>query len=99
MRCMLIMKIDLKKYIREVLRSRPLLAKGLQKLGIRVFPSQANFILADFGPGAVQLVHKLERKGILLRARRDFPREGFVRVSVGTRADTRRLLRAIEALL
>ena len=40
----------------------------------------------------------LEKQGILLRERKDFPREGFVRVTVGTQADTRRLLRAIEAL-
>jgi histidinol-phosphate aminotransferase len=88
----------IKKYVREILLSRPLLSEGLTRLGVRVFPSRANFILADFGPGAGQLVGKLERQGILLRARRDFPREGFVRISVGTRAETRKVLRAIEAL-
>ena len=88
-----------RNYAREVLRSRTLLEKGLTRLGARIYPSDANFVLVDFGPGAHRLVCALERKGILVRERKDFPRTGFVRVSAGTRADTRRLLRAIEEIL
>jgi histidinol-phosphate aminotransferase len=88
----------LRNYTREVVQSRALLEKGLARLGARIYPSQANFILADFGPRAHHLVLALERKGILVRERKDFPRAGFLRVSAGTRADTRRLLRAIEEI-
>ena len=88
-----------RKYTREVLQSRALLKKGLTRLGARIYPSAANFVLADFGPGAHRMVRALERKGILVRERKDFPREGFVRISAGTRADTRRLLRAIQETL
>jgi histidinol-phosphate/aromatic aminotransferase/cobyric acid decarboxylase-like protein len=56
-------------------------------------------VLADFGPAAHRLVRALERKNILVRERRDFPRQGFVRITAGTRADTRRVLRAIEGIL
>lgn len=86
-------------YTREVLQSRKLLEKGLARLGARVFPSSANFVLADFGSQAARMVRALERKGILVRERKDFPRKGFVRISAGTRADTRRVLRAIEGIL
>ena len=89
----------LRKYAREVLQSRTLLEKGLVRLGARIYPSHANFVLADFGPEAHRLVRALERKGILVRERKDFPRTGFMRISAGTRADTRRLLRAIEEIL
>jgi histidinol-phosphate aminotransferase len=89
----------LRNYAREVLLSRALLEKGLVRLCWRIYPSAANFVLVDFGPGAHRLVSALERKGILVRERKDFPREGFVRISAGTRADTRRLLRAIEEIL
>ena len=88
-----------RKYTREVLQSRVLLEKGLARLGARIYPSAANFVLADFGPGAHHMARALERKGILVRERKDFPREGFVRISAGTRADTRRLLRAIQETL
>jgi histidinol-phosphate aminotransferase len=89
----------LRNYTREVLLSRAMLEKGLVHLGARIYPSSANFVLADFGPAARRLVRALERKGILVRGRRDFPREGFVRISAGTRADTRKVLRAIERIL
>ena len=89
----------LRNYMREVLQSRALLEEGLTRLGARVYPSAANFVLVDFGPGAHRLVCALERKGILVRERKDFPREGFMRISAGTRANTRRLLRAIEEIL
>ena len=88
-----------RKYTREVLQSRDLLEKGLVRLGARIYPSSANFVLADFGPKAKALVRALDRQGILVRARRDFPREGFVRISAGTRADTRKVLRAMENIL
>lgn len=89
----------LRNYTREVLQSRAMLEKGLARLGARIYPSSANFVLADFGSAAKHLVSELERKGILVRARRDFPREGFVRISAGTRADTRKVLRAMERIL
>jgi histidinol-phosphate/aromatic aminotransferase/cobyric acid decarboxylase-like protein len=76
-----------------------MLEKGLLRLGARIYPSSANFVLADFGPVAKRLVRALERKGILVRGRRDFPRVGFVRISAGTRADTRKVLRAMEGIL
>jgi histidinol-phosphate aminotransferase len=88
-----------RNYTREVLKSRALLEKGLTLLGARIYPSAANFVLADFGPAARRLVRALDRKGILVRERRDFPRTGFVRISAGTRADTKRVLRAMEAIL
>jgi histidinol-phosphate aminotransferase len=89
----------LRNYTREVLQSRAMLEKGLVSLGARIYPSSANFLLADFGPVAKRLVRALERKGILIRGRRDFPRDGFVRISAGTRADTRKVLRAMEGIL
>jgi histidinol-phosphate aminotransferase len=89
----------LRKYTREVLQSRAILEKGLKNLGARVYPSEANFVLVDFGSKAHDLVRALDRRGILIRERRDFPRGGFIRISAGTRADTRRLLRSIEEIL
>jgi histidinol-phosphate aminotransferase len=88
-----------RNYTREVLRSRALLEEGLVRLGARIYPSSANFVLADFGPAAHRLVRALERQSILVRERNDFPRQGFVRISAGTRADTRRVLRAMEGIL
>ena len=87
------------RYVCEITRSREDLTRGLEELGIRVFPSAANFLTADFGSRGLAVVQGLARRGILLRDRSsEFGRAGLVRITVGTRAQTRRLLRAIEGL-
>jgi histidinol-phosphate aminotransferase len=89
----------MENFTREILQSRVLLENGLERLGARVYPSSANFLLVDFGPKAHRLVQALGRKGILVRERKDFPREGFIRISVGTRAETTQLLNAMKGIL
>ena len=54
-------------------------------------------MLADFGPGGGRLVRRLAGRGILVRDRaEDCGRDGFVRITAGTPAQTRRLLRVVE---
>jgi histidinol-phosphate aminotransferase len=87
----------LRAYTNEVLESRGELERGLKQLGARVFPSAANFVLADFGSGGTRLVKQLARRGILVRDRAsDFGRDGFIRITAGTTAQTQRLLEAIK---
>jgi histidinol-phosphate aminotransferase len=87
----------LRAYTKEVLESRGELERGLKQLGARVFPSAANFVLADFGSGGTRLVKRLTRRGILVRDRAsEFGRDGFIRITAGTTAQTQRLLEAIK---
>ena len=87
----------LRSYIRQVRESRWSLARGLERLGARVFPSGANFVLADFGPGGSRLAKRLAKRNILVRDRAaEFGRDGFVRITAGTPAQTKRLLKAVE---
>jgi histidinol-phosphate aminotransferase len=87
----------LRTYVKDVLESRSQLGRGLEQMGARVFPSAANFVLADFGPGGTRLVKRLERRGILVRDRAsEFGRDGFVRITAGTVSQTQQLLRAIK---
>jgi histidinol-phosphate aminotransferase len=86
--------------LREVLRGRRELERGLGRLGVRYFPSAGNFVLAYFGERAKLIVAALERKGILVRDRSaDFNGEGYVRITLGTLDQTRRLLRELKAIL
>ncbi len=86
-------------YAAEVRAARNELEAALDRLGIRRFPSGGNFVLVDVGPRAAALVAALKRRGILVRDRRaDFRRPGFVRITVGTRLQTRNLIRALERL-
>jgi histidinol-phosphate aminotransferase len=86
--------------VREVRRGRAEMQRGFARLGIRCFPSAGNFVLVHFGERAKKIVAALERKGILVRDRSsDFGGEGYVRITLGTLAQTRRLLRELEAIL
>lgn len=86
--------------VREVRRGRRELEYGLARLGIRYFPSGGNFVLLRFGERAKKIVEALARKGILVRDRSsDFAGEGYARVTVGTLAQVRRLLRELEEIL
>lgn len=88
-----------RRYAREVAAAREELTKALTRLGVTVYPSAANFLLADFGRSGPELFEALRRRGILLRDRRnDFGRPGWVRISIGTRAQTRTLIRELEKM-
>ncbi len=88
----------MRRTVAEVLRGKRILEDGLRRLGARVFPSGGNFLLADCGERAPRLLNVLRGQGILLRDRtRDFGRPGFIRITAGTRAQMRRLVRALEA--
>ncbi len=88
-----------RRYVQEVRASRAELLQRLVALGISYFPSTANFVLVDFGERAPAILTTLRQRGILLRDRAtDFGRVGYVRITVGTRGQTRRLLRELRRL-
>jgi histidinol-phosphate aminotransferase len=85
-------------YVAEVLAARELLCLGLEKLGITYIPSSANFVLARFGDRAIPVRDALRDQAILVRDR-SYEAPGCVRITAGTREQTRKLLTALEAIL
>jgi histidinol-phosphate aminotransferase len=83
-------------YVDEVKRLRVWLSAELQEIGVRIFPSAGNFLLANFGPAGPSLFRKLEKRGILLRDRSKDMGPGFVRITMGTTSEMKELLRAIR---
>jgi len=86
----------MRAYVAEVKRLRVWVAKELCGLGVKTYPSAGNFLLADFGPTGPALFRKLERQGILLRDRSKDMGTGFARITMGTSAEMRRLLKIIR---
>jgi len=87
----------IQSYVAEVLAARELLCLGLEKLGVGYVPSSANFVLARFGDRAIEVRDALRGQGILVRDR-SYEAPGCVRITVGTREQTRRLLEALEKI-
>jgi histidinol-phosphate aminotransferase len=85
-------------YVAEILAARELLCLGLERLCVTYIPSSANFVLARFGDRAIEVRDSLRTQSILVRDR-SYEAPGCVRITVGTREQTRRFLTALEALL
>jgi histidinol-phosphate aminotransferase len=86
----------MKRYVRDILRTRVWFEKELLKLGVKTYPSAANFLLADFGAKGSEMCRRLQAEGILLRDRSKDMGPGFVRVSIGTRTEMECLVRLIK---
>ncbi|MBP7570582.1 MAG: histidinol-phosphate transaminase [Acidobacteria bacterium] len=88
----------MRESVTEMRRNRALLAGALRSAGWRVVVTPANFILLECAsPSAVAA--RLERRGIFVRDRSDLPQlERYVRVTVGTADECRRLVAALEGV-
>ena len=91
------------QYVSEVLRGRTRLEQFLQEQGIPFWPSQANFVLCRVGTNksdSAAFAERMRRQGILVRDRSsDYGCEGCVRITLGTREQTDRLLDALGQAL
>lgn len=73
-----------RSYIGNVKRQREVLQNALEKIGLRYWPSQANFLLVEIGEGRAAFLKEMAREGIFLRDRgSDFLCEGCVRITIG----------------
>jgi histidinol-phosphate aminotransferase len=87
----------IRNYVAEVLAARELLCVGLEKLGVRYVPSSANFVLTYMGSRAIEIRDYLRERSILVRER-TYEVPGTVRITAGTREQTRQLLASLEEI-
>lgn len=89
-----------KRAVREIAAGREILQSGLRAMGVRSFPSAANFVLADFGPHGPQVIEALERRGILIRDQTaSVGRPGLARITAGTPPQMRRFVAELGRVL
>jgi len=90
----------------QVTRSRRVNSEGkkqfcdaFDRLGLGYAPSQANFVFVDFGRDSVEVSNALMRKGVIIRAGNTFGTPTCARVTIGTREENERFIRALEEVL
>jgi histidinol-phosphate aminotransferase len=87
-------------YVNEVKESRKLLKEFLEGKKIRFYGSAANFILISFGDKAKFIGNELRKKGILVRGQSEKALlKGCIRVTLGTKEQTRQLIEALAGVL
>lgn len=85
------------RYVDEVRQGRKRLQDELRSLGIRHWPSHANFVLANLGREHRAFVDEMRRRGVLVRDRSQDPGcEGCVRITVGAAKQMDQVLAAIR---
>lgn len=85
-------------YTLEVHQGRERMQSALHALGIRTWPSAANFVLMDIGPRHREFCDTMRAHGVLLRDRSSDPGcEGYVRITIGPEEHVSRGIAALQA--
>ena len=86
--------------VERIRRTRARLGRALAGRGFRIWPSQANFVLARPADGdARRLYHGLRERGVLVRYFAEPGLADKLRITVGTEQETTRLLSALGDLI
>jgi histidinol-phosphate aminotransferase len=86
----------MKRFLRDIARTRDWFEKQLHGMGVKTYPSSCNFLLTDFGADGPKLFARLLKDGVLLRDRSKDIGPGFARISIGTQKEMERLMKVIK---
>lgn len=75
------------------------LETGLDRIGVRRYPSRGNFILIDCGRAAGPVYEAMLRQGVIVRPVGNYQLPTHLRLTVGTQAQNERMLAALRQIL
>ena len=87
------------KSIALAVQGRAFLTKELQGLGLKVYPSVANFLLVEFGPKAEDIRLALKDKGIFVRQMGAYNLPHCLRITLGTAEDNEAVVGELRKIL
>jgi histidinol-phosphate aminotransferase len=70
-----------------------------ERLGIKYFPSQANFFLIDVGKNADEVFENMLRQGVIVRSMTAYGYPNYIRINVGLHNENVRFIKAIEKVI
>jgi histidinol-phosphate aminotransferase len=92
---------EVERRVVQTIALRSSLVEGVQRLGLWLAESDANFIWLLLGEDAEEaaVVSGLRERGVLVRAGASLGREGALRVTVGTESENERFLAALAEVV
>jgi histidinol-phosphate aminotransferase len=87
-------------YVGLVRDNKGYLEKELTNLGVKTYPSDANFIIANFGEDSNHVYEQLSEKDILVKDVSNQPMlEGCLRIAIGTKTQMVTLIKELRNIL
>jgi histidinol-phosphate aminotransferase len=87
-------------YVDEVIAARAEFEAALDAARVRHWPSRTNFVLVEIGARHKEFVHLMRDAGVLVRDRSSDPGcDGRVRITIGTRAQMKQAVMALNSAL
>ncbi len=92
---------EVERRVANTIAMRGVLVDSLERMGLWVAESDANFIWVRLAPESeeVAVVEGLRERGVLVRAGASLGREGSLRVTVGTETENQKFAVALQELL
>ena len=92
---------EVERRVAHTIAMRGVLVDSLERMGLWVAESDANFIWLRLPPESEEpaVVEGLRERGVLVRAGASLGREGALRVTIGTEAENEKFAGALEELL
>jgi histidinol-phosphate aminotransferase len=78
---------------------RAWLTEALHQRNLRVFPSQTNFVLVEFGPNTALIEAALTTQGVVLRPMGGYGLGDCLRITIGSHEENLRLLAALDKVI
>jgi len=95
--------LDDREYLERLLRGNAegidYLTRELRALGLEVWPSDANFVLAKPAARGAGLYERLLREGVIVRPLGSFGMPDHVRITIGLPEENERLVKALRRIL
>jgi histidinol-phosphate aminotransferase len=85
--------------LRMIEAGRHYLYEEFAAMGVKFTPSRANFILVDVGRSGTDVFTWLLKEGVIVRPMASFGMDTYLRVTVGTPEENRRLVKALKKVL
>ena len=89
----------LERTVSLIHRERAYLYRELSSMGVKFVPTEANFILIDVGLDSTLVFQRMLQRGIIVRPGNIWELPHFIRLTVGTRDQNQRFIKALRDIL
>ena len=89
----------LKKSLAAIRKGVDYLAGELDKMGLAVLPTQANFLMVNVGVDSKKVFNELLKKGVIIKSMKSYGYDEYIRVNAGLESENRAFVQALKEVL